>query len=75
MVDVRTAEERLQKAEWLQESAESVFNMLTAREITTEQARAALELLQLSTDLLDFEESVGRKIEASTRSERQRRAG
>jgi hypothetical protein len=64
---MRTAEERIQKAEWLQESAQSVFNMLTAGDISTEQGRVALELLQLSADALEFEESVGRKLEASTK--------
>jgi hypothetical protein len=67
---VRTAEERHEIAARLQSNAERVFGMLTNSELSIEQSRVALELLQLSLDLLEFEESVGRKLEASTPASR-----
>jgi hypothetical protein len=59
-----TAEERLERANQLQENARAVFRLLKTREITVEQGRIALELLQLMADLLDLSDTLARRTQA-----------
>jgi hypothetical protein len=59
-----STEERKEKVDTLHENAAAVFRMLIKGEIAVEQAKYAVELLQLMYELLDLSDSLGRRSAA-----------
>jgi hypothetical protein len=55
------AEKRAERLEQLQENTEAAFRLLTQQVLTVEQARAAVDILQLQADLSDLSDSATRR--------------
>jgi hypothetical protein len=58
------AEEREEHVRTLQDATKKTFEMLLAGDLTAEQGKAAVGMLQLLADLLDLSDSLARRSQA-----------
>jgi hypothetical protein len=61
---IDTAEQRAERVRLLQDNTQALYNMLINNQITVEQTRLGVELLQLSADLIDLYDGLARRSAA-----------